>query len=178
MKIVISSGHGAKIAGASGLIEEVPEARKVVGKVASLMRAAGATVVEYHEDNAATQRANVSAIIAYHNSVSDRDLDVSVHFNATGGGILERAIGTETLYASQKALAVRISQAISGASGLINRGAKHRQDLSFLTRTNKPAVLLEICFVNSREDVRLYQGSFEQICRAISDAILEKEPLK
>lgn len=174
MKIVISSGHGARISGASGLIEEVPEARKVVGRVVKLMREAGAEVIEFHENNASTQSNNVSAIIGYHNSQA-RDLDVSVHFNATSGGILDRPIGTETLFATQEALAARITTAISRASRLIDRGAKKRADLSFLTRTTKPAVMLEICFVNSREDVRLYQANFEPICRAITEAIVGRQ---
>jgi N-acetylmuramoyl-L-alanine amidase len=137
------------------------------------MREAGAEVVEYHEDNAGTQSANVSAIIAYHNSHL-RDLDVSVHFNASGGGNVDRAIGTETLYLSQAQLAAKVSGAIADASGLLNRGAKHRKDLSFLSKTSKPAILIEVCFVNSKEDVRLYQANFEGICSAIADAILGK----
>jgi len=173
MRIVISSGHGAKVAGATGYIQEVPEARRVVARCTELMRQAGAEVVEYHEDNAGTQSANVSAIISYHNSHL-RDLDVSVHFNHSGGGNLDKAIGTETLYASQAQLAEKVSGAIADASGLLNRGAKHRNDLSFLVKTTKPAIMIEVCFVNSREDVRLYQANFEQICSAIADAILGK----
>jgi len=38
-----------------------------------------------------------------------------------------------------------------------------------LNRTNSGrAVLLEICFVNSRTDVRKYQENFEAICRNIA----------
>ena len=68
MRIVISSGHGAKVAGASGFIQEVAEARRVVAKTTELMREAGAEVVEFHENTATTQSTNVSAIILYHNS--------------------------------------------------------------------------------------------------------------
>ena len=44
MKIVISSGHGLKVRGASGIIDEVDEARRVVKQVVENLRLAGHTV--------------------------------------------------------------------------------------------------------------------------------------
>jgi N-acetylmuramoyl-L-alanine amidase len=85
---------------------------------------------------------------------------------------VDRAIGTEVLYVSAEAIAARISKAMADAGRFINRGAKRRTDLSFLNRTKSPAVLLEVCFVNSREDVRLYQANFSAICLAIARSIL------
>src|SRR5215469_5766599 len=171
-RIAISSGHGRNVAGASGYINEVAEARRVVPAVAGYLKAAKATVLEFHENNATSQSANVSAIIAWHNAQT-RDLDVSVHFNHSGGSVnVDRAIGTEVLYATQAALATRVAKAIADASGLINRGSKKRTDLSFLMKTSKPAILIEVCFVNSKEDVRLYQANFERICSAIASSIM------
>jgi len=172
-RIAISSGHGGKVAGAGGFIQEVAEARRVVPAVASYLKAAKATVLEFHENNATSQSANVNAIIAWHNAQT-RDLDVSVHFNHSGGGNVDRAIGTEVLFVTQQALAARVSKAMSDASGLINRGAKKRTDLSFLNKTTKPAILLEVCFVNSRADVDLYNKYFDGICQAIASAITGK----
>ena len=60
---------------------------------------------------------------------------------------------------------------MANAGGLLNRGAKKRTDLSFLNRTAKPAVLLEVCFVDSRADVDLYKRRFEPICRAIAESV-------
>ena len=45
MKIVISSGHGKYVRGASGYLDEVDEARRVVEKVADDLRAKGVTTV-------------------------------------------------------------------------------------------------------------------------------------
>jgi len=173
MRIVISSGHGERVAGASSIINEVQEARKVVAAVVRHLRELKATVTEFHENSATSQSANVSAIIAYHNKQA-RDLDVSVHFNHSGGGIEDRAIGTEVLYVTQQALAAKVSKAMADAAGFIDRGAKKRTDLSFLNKTTKPAILLEVCFVNSRADVRLYHAAFESICRNIATSILGK----
>jgi N-acetylmuramoyl-L-alanine amidase len=49
MKVVISSGHGKHIRGASGFIDEVDEARKVVETTADYLREAGIEVTTYHE---------------------------------------------------------------------------------------------------------------------------------
>jgi N-acetylmuramoyl-L-alanine amidase len=175
MRIIVSSGHGAKVAGAGGIIQEVAEARRVTAEVVKQLRALKATVTEFHENNATTQSQNVSNIIAFHNGrAATTDLNVSVHFNHSGGATVDRGIGTETLFFSQQALAARVSKAIADVSGLINRGAKKRTDLSFLARTQKPSILLEICFVNSREDCRLYLAHFSAICLATARSILNQ----
>jgi N-acetylmuramoyl-L-alanine amidase len=170
-RIVISSGHSKFVSGAVGLINEVTEARRVVTATAGHLRAAGLEVISWHDDVSRTQAANLNAIVDYHNR-QNRDLDVSVHFNAHTK--TEQPRGVEVLHVSQQTLAARVSRAISDASGLINRGAKRRTNLAFLNRTRKPAILLEICFVDSAADVRLYRTHFEPICRAVAEAISGK----
>lgn len=180
MRIAISSGHGLFIRGARGIIDEVEEARKVTDRVAEILRGAGVGVSPFHENNARTQSENVGAIVRHHNSQT-RDLDVSIHFNSTATGIIEdRAIGVEVLHFTSnqvtRALAGRVARAISDASGLLLRhqrdsGAVPRNNISFLANTTAPAILVEVCFVVSRTDVRLYQQHFEEICRAIAMTI-------
>jgi len=168
MKIAISSGHGKYVRGASGFIDEVNEARRVVANVADDLRLAGNTVAVFNDDTSTTQSQNLNTIVNWHNK-QDRELDVSVHFNAyvtTDGGR-----GTETLYLTQDKLAAKVSDAIAAASGLINRGIKKRSDLYFLNGTNKPAILLEICFVDAAADVEAYNQYFTDICEAIAQAI-------
>src|SRR3974377_233190 len=138
MRVVISSGHGKYVRGASGLIDEVDEARKVVPEVANHLRDLGHEVVEFHDDTSTTQDQNLKTIVNFHNSTV-RDLDVSVHFNAytpTSGGR-----GTEVLYVTQENIATRVVEAIA-SYGLINRGAKYRCDLYFLNKTEEPSILL------------------------------------
>jgi len=178
--IAISSGHGLFVRGARGLIDEVDEARKVTGRVAAILRGAGVGVSTFHENNARTVSDNVGAIVRHHNGLR-RDLDVSIHFNSTATGIIEdRAIGVEVLHHTNnqitRQLAGRVARAISDASGLLLRhqrdsGAVARNNLSFLNNTTAPAILIEVCFVNSRTDVRLYQEHFEAICHAIAESI-------
>jgi N-acetylmuramoyl-L-alanine amidase len=170
-RVVISSGHSKFVSGAVGLINEVTEARRVVSAIAQHLTAAGLQVVTFNDDVSKTQAANLNAIVNFHNR-QNRDLDVSVHFNAHVR--TEQPRGVEVLHKTQGALAAKVSHAISNASGLIDRSAKVRSNLSFLNRTRKPAILLEICFVDSATDVRLYRAHFEAICRAAAEAISGK----
>jgi N-acetylmuramoyl-L-alanine amidase len=167
MDIVISSGHGLYVRGASGLIDEVDEARRVVDRVADLLRNLDLEVTTYHDDVSKSQDENLQRIVDFHNSKS-RNLDVSVHFNAYVE--TTKAMGTEVLYTSQHHLAGQVAEAISWC-GLLNRGAKKRTDLYFLNQTEMPAILIETCFVDSEADVKIYDQQFDKICQAIADAL-------
>jgi len=180
MRIVISSGHGLFVPGARGIIDEVEEARRVTDRVAAILRDAGVSVNAFHENTTRNATDNVNAIVRHHNSQT-RDLDVSIHFNSTATGAIEdRAIGVEVLHftgnQNTRALAGRVAAAVSGASGLLLRhqqdsGAVARNNVGFLNRTTASAILIEVCFVVSRTDVRLYQQFFEEICFAIASSI-------
>lgn len=169
MKIVISSGHGLKVRGASGILDEVDEARKVVEAVATILRSDGVGVITYHDDVSTSQNENLNRIVDFHNSQGVHDLDVSVHFNAYTE--TSSPMGTECLYLTQAGLADIIAENIANASGLIDRGPKKRDDLFFLNNTEEPAVLIEVCFVDSEADASIYNNNFEDICSAIATAI-------
>jgi len=141
----------------------------------------GCNVHVFHDDVNRNARDNVNSIVGHHNG-QIRDLDVSVHFNAVGGGTRDAGIGVETLYrtgnAEMRRLAGQVSKNIAGESGLILRhpwrevhGTVPRTDLGFLNNTNRPAILLEVCFVNSRKDAELYNRQLERICYGIAKAI-------
>ena len=173
MRIVISSGHGLLVRGASGLIDEVDEARRVVPEVASWLRRMKNSVVEFNDDTSTTQSENLDTIVNFHNA-QERDLDVSIHFNAYEPTSEDR--GTEVLYVTQYDLADLLAEEISRASELFNRGPKERTDLAFLNGTDKPAVLIEVCFVDSQADVDKYEETFELICEAIANTISDFNP--
>jgi peptidoglycan hydrolase-like protein with peptidoglycan-binding domain len=168
MKIVISSGHGKYIRGASGYLDEVNEARRVVEAVANTLGAAGVGVVTFHDDISDDQSENLNRIVNFHNSQT-RDLDVSVHFNAYQ--TTPNPMGTECLYVTQSTLSGQVAGAIAKAGSFINRGAKYRGDLFFLNNTQEPAILIEVCFVDSKADANLYGAHYDAICHAIAEAI-------
>lgn len=165
--IVISSGHGLKVRGASGVIDEVDEARRVVNAVAEKLRAREVSVKTFHDDVSTSQSENLTRIVNYHNA-QKRQLDVSVHFNA----YVEKTgpVGTECLWVTQEELAAQVAKAIADC-GFINRGAKERTDLKFLNQTTGPSILVEVCFVDSEADASLYLDDFEEVTEAIATVL-------
>lgn len=178
MRIVISSGHGLYVRGAVGYIDEVNEARKVVPKVAEFLAAAGHSVKTFNDDVSRSQNENLERIVNYHNS-QQRDLDVSVHFNDSDGNT-SKPLGTECYYGSPVDIAEQVTEEIAVASGLKDRGAKNGSGLYFIRHTTAPAILVEVCFVNSSKDCDLYRTHFDAICRGIASALImgsgEPEP--
>jgi hypothetical protein len=173
MKIVISSGHGKYIRGASGYIDEVDEARKVVEQTATVLRDSDVGVDVFHDNTSHDQSTNLNTIVNYHNSRT-RDLDVSIHFNAYQ--TTSKPMGVECLYVTQQSLAKKVSEYIADAGDFIDRGPKKRTDLFFLNNTEKPAILVETCFVDSKADVDLYHKFFNHICDALAEAISGIKP--
>jgi hypothetical protein len=167
-RIVISSGHGLKVRGASGVLDEVDEARRLVEKVANMLFDAGIAVTVFHDDVSTTQNENLNRIVDFHNAQA-RDLDISVHFNAYVE--TDKPMGTEVLYLTQYDLAQRMSAAIASAGGFLNRGPKQRDDLFFLNETGGPAILIETCFVDSEADAENYRMYFDLIAETIADVI-------
>ncbi len=166
--IAISSGHGKYIRGASGYLDEVNEARRVVDETARLLEDAGIDVKVYHDDWSHSQNENLNRIVNWHNAQS-RTLDVSIHFNAYQ--TTTTAMGTECLYLTQKDLAKNVSDAIAKATYLPNRGPKYRDNLFFLNSTAEPSVLVEVVFVDSSHDAEAYQEEFNDICAALASAL-------
>lgn len=173
-QVNISSGHSINCQGASDIINEVTEARKVVDTVYQMVKECGKGAYKYH-DTASSSSQNLANIVNWHNAFKD-GIDVSVHFNAfkhTSSGM-----GVEVLYygGSTKALASQMATAIANASGLKNRGAKQRTGLYFLRNTVKPAILIEVCFCDSVKDVELYRAKYNEICKAICKTLIGVAP--
>lgn len=165
MKINVHAGHNpdGKIAcGAVGLIKESTEARKVKKEVIRLLRKKGHKVYDCTCTNGTSQTDVLKQIVKKCNQ-HKVDLDISIHFNSgaadkKGNG---KTTGTEVYVYSTKSaaypVAERIDKAIA-ALGFRDRGVKVRTNLYVLHRTNSPAMLIECCFVDDKDDVKLYDA--------------------
>jgi len=176
MKINVHAGHnpdGKVACGAVGLIYESTEARNVVSKLITLLQKAGHTVYNCTVDNGTSQSDVLNKIVRKCNANSV-DLDISVHFNAgakntSGNGV---TTGTEVLvydnatkaYGYAKKVCTEISKL-----GYKNRGVKVNQGLYVLNSTKSPAMLIECCFVDDADDVKLY--SADKMAKAIATAL-------
>lgn len=169
MKIAISAGHSSKCRGMSDIIDEVDEARRVCTQVCNdLFDAAVPFEGPYFDDVSTEQNENLQRICDWHNSKS-RDLDVSVHFNANQH--TSKPVGTECWYVTQEELAADMATAIADAGELKDRGPKYTSSLYFLNHTEKPAILIEVCFGDSQADCDAYRENFRGICAAIASTL-------
>ena len=160
--INVHAGHNpdGKIAcGAVGLIKESTEARKVKEKVITMLRVLGYTVYDCTCDNGATQDDVLKKIVNKCNA-HKTDLDVSIHFNSgandkSGNG---KTTGVEVLVPPKSTVADIASDICDSISrlGFRNRGVKTRTKLYVLNKTNASALLIECCFVDDKDDAKLY----------------------
>lgn len=170
--VCISSGHGLHVRGASGIIDEVDEARRVVDRVVATLKGLGVEAHSFHDNSSTTQDENLHTIVKAHEE-HDCDWNVSVHFNDADHDPKD-PIGTEVWYLSEDELAVVLSGAIADASGLKDRGEKFSEGLYFLNHLPH-AVLIEVCFVKSEPDVAAYKSHFIRICNAIAMVLSGRE---
>lgn len=180
MKINVHAGHnpdGMTACGAVGIIKESTEARKVKDKVVSKLKSLGHTVYDCTCEDGTNQADVLNKIIAKCNQHT-ADLDVSIHFNFSandkkGDG---KTTGTEVLIyntsSKAKPYADKVCKAIS-ALGFRNRGVKVRKNLYYLRKTEAPALLVECCFVDDKDDVKLYDA--EKMADAIVYGITGKK---
>jgi N-acetylmuramoyl-L-alanine amidase len=166
-RVAISAGHGKKVAGAAGVngLQEAVETPKVMRAVAEALRHRGVIVMEFWDEKSTTQQQNLDAIVNWHNK-QERDLDVSIHFNASNG----QGHGTEVLYVTQEELAFQVADAIA-TCGLTDRGGKKNTGLAFLNGTEEPAILVEVLFIDNSGDANIYKQKFNLICDAIAAGI-------
>ncbi len=102
------------------------------------------------------------------------ELFLSIHTNASDNSA---ASGTEALvYASGGTayrIASEITEEISEATGLRNRGVKLRPGLYVLRRTSMPAVLVELGFITNPRDAALMNDRPDLFARAIYEALTD-----
>lgn len=166
-------GHWKVGTGASSLVDEVRESRKIASRVHDILTAAKVPSTYYQDETSSNKNQNLTTLVKHHNADTN-GLVVSWHLNASTG-TTKSGIGTEVLYANEKwkPLAEALSSAIAKAGNFKNRGAKLRKDLYVLNSTKEPAIIVETFFVNSTADVTMYKRHFEDICQAAANVLAE-----
>ena len=173
----VHAGHnpdGKVACGAVDLIKESTEARKVKFEVINKLRKLGHTVYDCTVDNGTSQNDVLSKIVSKCNE-HKVDIDISIHFNSgrddeKGDGSIG---GTEVYISSYnskcKVAAEKVCSEMSKI-GFKNRGVK-TGSLYFLRHTNSPAMLIECCFVDDADDIKIYNHEkvAESIVKAITD---------
>ena len=177
MKINVHAGHnpdGMKACGAVGIIKESTEARKVKDNLIKYLTAQGHTVYDCTVDDGTSQSDVLTKIVNKCNAHTV-DIDVSIHFNAGAKDLFgnKKTTGVEVLVYDVKnsQIATRIANRVSDL-GFTNRGVKSRKDLYVLKKTKAPALLVECCFVDDKDDCDIYDAN--KMAKAIAEGILNK----
>ena len=174
MRIGINCGHtlaGTPGSGATGILTESKETRAVGYALMEQLRSLGHTVFDCTNDLAGSVSENLAQIVALANR-QNLDRFYSIHFNAGGGE------GTEVFTNGGKDVldAGRILEKMENL-GFPNRGIKNGAGLYVIRRTDAPAALIEVCFVDNQRDAERYQrlGATE-VAAALCEGIAGKRP--
>lgn len=170
VKIILNAGHTKKGAGsgAVGYLNESAETRKVVSHIKYYLEGKGHKVIVATVDKSESQSAYLYSVARKANKHEDADLFVSVHFNAGGGQGCE----CYTYKGKKTAPAVGICEELS-KYGFVNRGVKDGSHLYVISKTTMPAVLVEVCFVDSMGDASRYNRLGSKVAQAITRGILK-----
>lgn len=173
MKINVNAGHSYRKPGASGLLNEVKEARAVKDALIRELKARGHTVSDSTASESASNTVNDQVRKC---NASGAEIAVSIHLNAGGG------TGSEVFYDARsskgKALAEKVAPALAASMGIKNRGAKPDTaaavgSLGWCRNTTPPAILCEVCFVDNQTDYNAYtKAGAAAVAYAIANALV------
>lgn len=102
------------------------------------------------------------------------DFFISIHRNSFPTD--NEVFGVESLVYDLSGIKYQMAQDINDqleAIGFVNLGVKARPNLVVLRRTRMPAVLVEVGFIDSDVDNRLFDDNFDDIAQAIASGILD-----
>ena len=168
-KVTIDAGHGGYDGGAnySGRLEK-NDNLEIALAVGELLEQNGIEV-GYTRITDVYDSPNEKARIA---NEQGSDLFVSIHRNSSPNP--NTYSGVETLLYEESGLKQDVANAINeelAKVGFNNLGLNVRKDLTVLRRTQMPAVLVEVGFINTDADNQLLDNSFDATARAIANGI-------
>lgn len=169
--VVLDAGHGGANPGA------VYEGRQEKDDALSLTLAVGDILEQNGIDVYYTRTTDVYESPyqkAAEANATGADYFVSIHRNSSP--YPNQYSGVESLVYNQYGEAARLANNINvqlEQIGFINHGVHERPNLVVLNRTQMPAVLVEVGFINTDADNALFDERFYDIAQAIADGIMQ-----
>ncbi len=169
--VVLDAGHGGENPGAvyNGRREK-DDALALTLAVGRILEANGVDVY-YTRENDVFETPLQKAQEA---NQTGADYFVSIHRNSSP--VPNQYTGIETLvynrYGEAARLAYNINEQLEQV-GFENQGVNERTNLAVLRRTQMPAVLVEVGFINTEADNALLDARFDDVAQAIADGIIE-----
>lgn len=170
MRVFLNPGHapnGNPDPGACGCgLRECDVAKSVADLVEHYLTAAGVTVVGNMQCDDLwdiTETANASGA----------DIFVSIHCNAFNGSAQGTEVEVHPGSADGNKLGACIQRQIVDSLGTADRGLKDRADLWVIKRTDMPAVLVELAFIDHEGDAALLRDRQDDFARAIARGVTD-----
>ena len=169
-KIMLDAGHGGADPGA------VSQGRQEKDDTLRLTQAVGEVLTDNGIDVEYTRTTDVYQTPfekARLTNEAGADYFISIHRNSGAQANQDEGVGV--LLYDKTGVKYEMAQNILGAMGEIGfreNGIEARPGLVVLRRTQMPALLLEIGFINSEQDNQLFDEQFHEIARGIAEAIL------
>lgn len=170
MRVFLNPGHapnGNPDPGACGCgLRECDVAKSVADLVEHYLTAAGVTVVGNMQCDDLwdiTETANASGA----------DIFVSIHCNAFNGSAQGTEVEVHPGSSAGRALGNCIQRQIVDSLGTADRGLKDRLDLWVIKRTNMPAALVELAFIDHEGDAALLRDRQDDFARAIARGVTD-----
>lgn len=170
-KVIIDAGHGGREPGA------IYGDRKEKDDTLRLALAVGEILKKNGVDVAFTRTKDVYNSPLEKAQIANReggDFLISIHRNASPEP--NQYSGVESLVFERSGKKVELAENINREleeAGYRNLGIKERPGLVILRRSQMPAVLVEVGFLNTDADNMLFDRNFEGIAEAIAKGVLE-----
>lgn len=168
--IYIDAGHGGYDNGATynGRKEKDDNLRLAIA-VGNALRERGVEA-NFTRINDVYQSPSEKAQIA-----NEDDADLFISFHRSSSPLPNTHDGVEAYVyetgGQNEELAKRITDNLE-AVGFKNLGVRENKNLTVLRKTKMPAILLDVGFVNTDQDNKLFDERFDQIVNAIANAII------
>lgn len=169
--VVIDAGHGGSDFGATYLgRREKDDTLNLALAVGNILENNGINVIYtrtsdvYETPTQKAQEANTAGANYF----------ISIHRNSSPYD--NQYTGIESLVYNRNSTAGRIAENINrnlATVGFANQGIQERTNLAVLRRTNMPAVLVEVGFINTDRDNMRFDSRFYETAQAIANGILE-----
>ena len=175
-KIAVRGGHNFQATGASALIDETTEDRKVKDAVIVALKENGYDVIDVTPGSC-----DVITDLEYGVNKAEEfgaDLFISIHFDKAYDsyeGALGHACWIYGTGGKAEELSNKIINSVVTGTGFKNRGVRVNPKLFELRKTTMPAIIVETCFCEAIEDIQIYnEKGPEFIGRLIASGISGK----
>lgn len=169
--IMLDAGHGGRDPGAvyNGR-QEKDDALALTLAIGELLQERGIDILYtrttdiYESPYQKAMEANIAGV----------DFFISIHRNSYPTD--NTVSGVESLIYDKSGIKYKMAQNINDqleSVGFVNLGVKERPGLVVLRRTQMPAVLVEVGFINSDVDNQIFDNNFNDIALAITQGILD-----